>query len=189
MYGPGTAPPQHRPEGRGLVIGLRVLFVVLPVVTLGVCAWGSILRLALALRRPMDWVLLPIVGVLGIGGFILVGVAPDDTGWQSNVGVSGLLVCMLATPAYFLVVDIRGARPARPLPRTAAPVHPPRFPPGPIPGTAPGPIPGAPRIPGTPPYGYGQQPTAPVPPAGPRIHQVRAELDELSDFLRKEEGR
>ena len=28
-----------------------------------------------------------------------------------------------------------------------------------------------------------------TPPSGPRIHQVRAELDELSDFLRKEEGR
>lgn len=36
-----------------------------------------------------------------------------------------------------------------------------------------------------------QPPTAApgTPPAGPRIHQVRAELDELSDYLRKEEGR
>jgi hypothetical protein len=53
--------------------------------------------------------------------------------------------------------------------------------------------------PGRPQYGYppqtpqtpqiGQLPHPSGTPAPPRINQVRAELDELSDFLRKEEGR
>jgi hypothetical protein len=207
MYGPGTAPPQPRPANRGLVIGLRVLFVVLPVVTLGVGAWGSVLRLAVVLRRPLDWLLMPVVAAAGVGGFVLVGVSQDENDWQSNTGAACLLACMVLTPVYFLIVDILGARRARLSPRAGAPMRPnpyaprhtpgpaprpmPGTVPGPIPGAAPGPVPGAPGIPAGPPYGYGQQhrPAAPAQPPGPRIHQVRAELDELSDFLRKEEGR
>jgi hypothetical protein len=204
MYGPGSAPPQPRPAARGLAIGLRVLFVVLPVVTLGTGAWGSMLRLALVLRRPVDWVLMPVVAVIGVGGFILVGISPDDeSSWQINVGVCCLMLCMFATPVYFLIADIRGARAAR-RPQAAGPaqarVHPHPYAPGPtLRAPATGAIPTGPGIPGGPPYGYGQQPAAAsvppappvpsVPPTGPRIHQVRAELDELSDFLRKEEGR
>lgn len=40
------------------------------------------------------------------------------------------------------------------------------------------------RLPAPPPY----PPAAPLPPS-PRIHQVRAELDELSSLLRRQEGR
>ncbi len=48
--------------------------------------------------------------------------------------------------------------------------------------------PGAPAHPSPPPAGpYAPPPDRPQPPQ--RIDRVRAELDELSDYLRKEEGR
>ena len=221
MYGPGTAPPQLRPAGRGAVIALRVLFCVLPVVTMGVAAWGSVLRLALLRRRTLDWALLPVVAALGIGGFVMVGVS-DEESTASNVGVSGIFVCMLAVPIYYLVADILWFSTSRPQPRP--PVYaPPANPyatgpipgptpgpmtggthgpiPGPVPGPVPGPLPGPQAAHGmTGMTGMtGQSPYSsapPVPPqasgAGnehPRIDQVRAELDELSDYLRKEDGR
>lgn len=199
MYGPGIAPTQPRPAGRGKVIGLRVLFAVLPVVTLGVGAWGAVLRLALLLRRPWDWALVPLAGALGVGGFVLVGVGPDDNSWQTNVGTACLLVCMVATPTYFLITDIRHTRPERrPLGAAIPPrpyTHPYGYEPGQIPGGPPGPAgpphAGTPR-PGATPFSFSadrRETATPLPPNGPRMDQVRAELDELSDFLRKEEGR
>ncbi len=197
MYGPGIAPPQPRPAGRGTVIGLRVLFAVLPVVTLGVGAWGSFLRLALLLRRPLDWALVPLAGVVGTGGFMLVGTGRDDNSWQTNVGTACLLVCMAVTPTYFLIMDIRRTRPERgPATAALAPrpyTHPYGYEPGLIPGAAPpatGPGHAGTSIPGPTPFGHDRrEPAPPLPPTGPRIDQVRAELDELSHFLRKEEGR
>jgi hypothetical protein len=195
MYGPGTAPPQPRPT-RWTVIVLRVLFTALPVVTIGVCAFGSVLRLDVAQRRPVDWMLTPIVGALGMAGFVMVGVTDGGNSWPSNTGMTFLLVCALVTPTYFLIMDIRA--PQNPQARPAGPVaaHPYPYAPGPVQGPAPGAVHGhitsAPGVagPGGAFPGYGQQrPAAPTPPAGPRISQVRAELDELSDFLRKEEGR
>lgn len=209
MYGPGTAPP--RPPGKALVIGLRVLFTVLPFVTLGVAAWGSVLRLALMRRRALDWALLPVVTVLGVGGFILVGSSGDDTP-QSNVGAVGIFVCMLGVPVYFLVADILWSSYAADRAAGSAlyggPLPPQPYAAGTLHGAARGPIPGAPATPpatgmagtpGRPQYGYppqtpqtpqiGSPPHPSGTPAPPRINQVRAELDELSDFLRKEEGR
>ncbi|MBM9504992.1 hypothetical protein [Actinacidiphila acididurans] len=188
MYGPGIAPPQPPPARRGTVIGLRVLFAVLPVVTLGTGAWGSVLRLAVVLRRPLDWVLVPLVALIGISGFVMVGTARDERSWQSNLGTSLVLLCMVATPTYFLIMDIRGTRrQSQPAPLPVPPhLYPYGYVPGPIPGAAPG---NGPGISVPPPYGYPQQPPVPPPPTGPRIDQVKAELDELSDYLRKEEGR
>jgi hypothetical protein len=185
MYGPGTAPPQSRPAGRAVVIGLRVLFAVLPVVTVGLGAWGSVLRLAMARRRRLDWALTPVAVAAATGGFVLLVISPGPDAWQSDVGAAVLLACMFLTPVYFLISDIRGTPPRPPSSPTAVP-HPPQpYPPH--------------RIPGAPPYGYGRpgpgapavpaDPMPPAPPAAPRLDQVRAELDELSDFLRKEEGR
>ncbi|MFI1094693.1 hypothetical protein [Streptomyces sp. NPDC020917] len=215
MYGPGTGPPPVRPPHRGAVIGLRVLFTVLPVVTLGVGAWGSVLRLAMLRRQAVDWALLPVVAVFGIGGFVLIGSSSDDSP-QSNVGAVGIFACMLAVPVYYLVADLlwhtRPQQQAMP-PRTANPyaTGPVTGPlPGPLPGPmngplagtghapVPGPISGPPHhgMTGGLPYASGTpapQPTRPpvagTGPAHPRIDQVRAELDELSDYLRKEDGR
>lgn len=204
MYGPGTAPPP--PAKRGAVIGLRVLFTVLPMATLGVGAWGSVLRLALLRRRLVDWLVLPVVVVLGVGGFVLVGVSDEDSA-RSDVGVSGIMLCMVAVPVYFLIADILWFSSAALRAGLPGPALSPLAPPNPyatgsLHGGARGPIPAPPLVPppagvpgagmtGGTPYGYGQAPSTPAAPRTPppRINQVRAELDELSDYLRKEEGR
>lgn len=225
MYGPGIAPPQPRPAGRPAVIWLRVLFTALPVLSIGFLAWGSLLRLAIVRRNPLDWVLMVLDIVAIIVGYTLIGMANDNTdSWQSNVGTLTVLVCMLGTPAYYLVTDIRRkdtppagyGMPAgyppnpyatgygpMPRPMHTGPAH------GGITGTAPlqtqAPVPPHNSVPQNP---MGQNPMHhspvqqnPVPPhtpvpmpsqtpaPAPRIDQVRAELDELSDYLRKEEGR
>lgn len=196
MYGPGTAPPQPRPAGRGAVIALRVLFTVLPVLSLGFLAWGSLLRLAVVRRRPLDWALMVFGIVAVVVGFTLVGLANDDTDtWQSNVGTLTVLACMFGTAAYFLVMDIKG-----PAPRPAAYATPVGYMPpnpyatgyGPVPGPVhsaiPRPAPMQTPMPSRTPMPP-QQPAPPPRQPAPRINQVRAELDELSDYLRKEEGR
>ncbi|MFI0937957.1 hypothetical protein [Streptomyces sp. NPDC021020] len=239
MYGPGITQPPPRPPGRGAVIGLRVLFTALPVLSIGFLAWASPLRLAVLRRNPADWALMVIDIVLIITGYTLIGLAHDNTDtWQSNAGTLTVLVVMFGTPAYFLVTDIRrrpavavgyavpGGYPAQgpyttgyapaaggmtagiPGPHSA-PHHTPVPRPGPHHTPAPHhtPVPnhlsnpGVPHPNGTGPYGtpgpvqatpHTPEPstgTAPVGPQAPRIDQVRAELDELSDYLRKEEGR
>ncbi|MFG3529495.1 hypothetical protein ACGF8B_22460 [Streptomyces sp. NPDC047917] len=73
-----------------------------------------------------------------------------------------------------------------------APVHMPMTAPAPAPAPAPTPVPSPPSLPAQqPPTAPKQQPQpASSPQPHPqRIDQVRAELDELSDYLRKEEGR
>lgn len=96
MYGHGTAPPPPPPTSSGTVIGLRVLFAVLPVVTLAVGAWGSMLRVALLRKRTLDWALTVIVGAVGVGGFVLAGSADDESSWQSNLGVEAVCWCACA---------------------------------------------------------------------------------------------
>ncbi|MFC5156930.1 hypothetical protein ACFPRH_34980 [Streptomyces amakusaensis] len=81
-------------------------------------------------------------------------------------------------------------RPAPESPPPRPPVLPPArpTPPAPSPYTAatPPPVPAAPSPYTAPPQ---RQPTPPPVAGTPRIDQVRAELDELSDYLRKEQGR
>ncbi|SHL98723.1 hypothetical protein [Actinacidiphila paucisporea] len=201
MYGPGIAPPQPRPAGQAAAIWLRVLFTALPVLSIGFLAWGSLLRLALVRRHPLDWALMVFDIVAIIVGYLLIGLAHDNTdSWQSNVGTLTVLVCMFGTPAYFLVMDIRrgNTRPAGYGAPTGYPPNPYASGYGPMPGpvhTGPvhGGIPESTQMPSrtgmpnrTP---MPPQSPAPAQPPAPRINQVRAELDELSDYLRKEEGR
>jgi len=227
MYGPGTAAQPPRPTGGAVVIGLRVLFTALPVVSFGLLAWVSMLRLALVRKRPLDWVMVMVTGAVAGGCFAFFAISQEGDTWQANVGAMLLMLCMLCTAVYFLVMDIRqGGTPlvVRPGPSGYGPAY--GYPPMAGPGVAPGPAAGEPtgarwqeR-----PYGYGQpNPAKPAPAAvrgpgtpipapapaptplqtpaqapavpraapqpPPRINQVRAELDELSDYLRKEEGR
>lgn len=206
MYGPGIAPPQPRPAGRGAVIWLRVLFTALPVLSLGFLAWGSLLRLAVVRRNPLDWALMVADIVAIVVGYVLVGMANNNTdSWQSNAGTLTVLVCMFGSPAYFLVMDIKrpDLRPGgyamptgygMPNPYatgygpTAGPMHG-----GPVhsgitrPAPAHNPMPTQTPMPAQDPMS--SRTPMPTQPPAPRIDQVRAELDELSDYLRKEEGR
>ena len=215
MYGPGQALPPPRPATSGAVIGLRVLFTVLPIVSLGLLAWIPMLWLGFQRKRSFDWLMFAVVAGMAVVAFSCFGFSDDDNDWQANFGGTLLLICMFGTAAYFLIADIRGARtrpgnwpatsgypqanpyvtgPISGGPGATAPRPPQGYPaaqryatppPAPIPGRTPPPAPSTP--PANPPANTPVPPSNP--PTGPRINQVRAELDELSDYLRKEEGR
>lgn len=188
MHAPGI-PPQHghQPTSGG-VVTLRVLFALLPILSCGFLAWGSMLRLAVVTRTTRDWTLLALSCVLSVGWVVLIGLdpTPDTDGWQGNTGAAGTILTGFATCVYFLAADIRHHErralaaqthwyPAQPAPyarpqQAAGPAY--GYPPAQGPAQAPLP----PQVP--------PQPPQPTPP--PRIGQVRAELDELSELLRKQ---
>ncbi|MFE2287916.1 hypothetical protein ACFXDJ_27585 [Streptomyces sp. NPDC059443] len=187
MYGPGI-PPQHGQQpGTGGAVGLRVLFALLPVLSCGFLAWATMLRLALVTRKLRDWWLLGASVAAEFLWVLLSGLdqTPDNNGWQANVGAGGTIATGVAVAVYFLVADIRHhtavrtAPPAPWYPAPPAPYVPRQQPPAygypPAPRQAPAPV---------------AQPApepAPAPaPAPPRIGQVRAELDELSELLRRQ---
>ncbi|MFE4328588.1 hypothetical protein ACFRQM_03795 [Streptomyces sp. NPDC056831] len=219
MYAPGHPPtPPRRVPSRAWTVSMRVLFVVLAVCSFGLLLWSPLLRLAIVRRRTSDWwltgagfvfvcVLLPILGREG----------NDEPTGIDNILIPLLLLAMAAASAYYLVGDIRhyeqltkrdlmgGYAPSAPG-YGYAPTVPMR-----VPAPAPMPVQQSPlrqpmQPPAAPPQQY--QPPQPRPSAHPRpnprpnpqphpqphaqpqrIDQVRAELDELSDYLRKEEGR
>ncbi|MET9962623.1 hypothetical protein ABZ128_26755 [Streptomyces sp. NPDC006326] len=183
MHGPGI-PPQHGPQpSNGGVVALRVLFALLPVLTCGFLAWGTMLRLAVVTRKPRDWWLLAACCTLTVFWIALIDAdkTPDTTGWQSDTGAFGTILTGLAVCAYFLVADIRHhdaaavARTAAWYPQRPAPYVPPQ---------QQGTTPAAYAYPPTPQQAPAPAPAAPATP--PRIGQVRAELDELSELLRKQ---
>ncbi|MFF2406488.1 hypothetical protein [Streptomyces sp. NPDC058092] len=217
MYAPGHPPtPPRRVPSRAWIVSMRVLFVVLPVCSLGLLLWSPLLRLAIVRRRASDWwltgagfvfvcALLPILGRDG----------SDDPSGIDNVLIPLLLVMMVAAPAYYLVGDIRhyeqltkrsvmgGYAPLAPGYGYAATVPAPAPAPAPA-APLPTPIPAAARVqqpPAAPPQPYQQpqprpeahsrpHPRSPHPHTQPqRIDQVRAELDELSDYLRGDQLR
>lgn len=186
MHGPGTPPPHGHQPSTGGVVALRVLFALLPILSCGFLAWGTMLRLALVTRQRRDWWLLAASAVLAVVWPALSGAdpTPDNTGWQANTGAIGTVLTGLSITVYYLVTDIRyhQARKAVPAlgwyPPAASPYAPTQPPPSygypPVPHQTPAPAPR--QVP---------EPAAPTPP--PRIGQVRAELDELSELLRKQQ--
>ncbi|MFE4454287.1 hypothetical protein [Streptomyces sp. NPDC056796] len=213
MHGYGYPPeqqPTRRPSSSTLVT-LRVVFVALALLSCGFLAWAAMLRLAIVTRKRRDWWMFGLVLALNTGLIMYLGSLPEEddvlTDGQAIVMLTWMLVTFVGTVTYYLYTEIRhfgpyGGPPANPY---AAPFA------GPYGGN-----PGAPTFPsggyasratvpdppvaGTPAYGYpsapGQgpgprqgptpPPAAPRPPAPQRLDQVRAELDELSDYLRKE---
>ncbi|SCF87962.1 hypothetical protein [Streptomyces sp. Ncost-T10-10d] len=211
MYAPGHPPtPPRRVPSRAWIVSMRVLFVVLSVCSLGLLLWSPLLRLAIVRRRTSDWwltgagfvfvcVLLPILGRDG----------NDEPTGIDNILILLLLLAMAAASAYYLVGDIRHYEQltkrnlmggyAPPVPGYGyAPTVPMRVPaPAPMPVQQP-PLRQPMQPPAAPPQQYQQpqphpsvhpQPHPQPNPRPQRIDQVRAELDELSDYLRKEEGR
>jgi hypothetical protein len=202
MNGPGPAPPpQLRPPG-GRVIALRVLLLVIGYAGFSLLNWILLLRLALLRRRPVDWVVFGAVGFVLPAAFLsMVSDSEDITGPVDATGTLGFAFLWLFAPVYFLIMDIQIQRHSHKPYATAypyVPQQPPLHAQPPLQRQA-QPQPQPPVQP--PAYGYNpyrDTPTppptpapAPPPPAvpqPPRINQVRAELDELSDLLRKQEG-
>lgn len=205
MHGPGIPPHHgHQPESGG-VVALRVLFTLLPVLSCGFLAWGSLLRLAVVTRKSRDWWLVAAAGVLEVFWLAMIGAdqTPDTTGWQSDFGAIGTLCTGIGACAYFLVADIRyheqlkAARAAGWYPQPASPYAPlqqetrPSYGYPPAPHQLPRQAPHAPQqtpqpVPPTVPQRAPEP--APAPATPPRIGQVRAELDELSELLRRRES-
>ncbi|MFS8200666.1 hypothetical protein ACLVWQ_18520 [Streptomyces sp. CWNU-52B] len=207
MQGHGQAPPATPPPPTGLLVLLRVLFVVMSVCSFGLLGWAMMLRLAIVTRKSLDWGLFVAVFAAESLGLVLIGTEPGEEihtpgGWTGLVLLLGSLVPAIA---YYLAADVRHfhhLRYARPgfaphqQPSPPAYGYPQRspydttvVPNSPLPPMAPTPRP-APRTP--PPNSAPNATPAPPPqrPAPARIDQVRAELDELSDYLRRnEDGR
>jgi hypothetical protein len=195
MQGPGyAAPPPRRPSTGALVL-LRVLFVAVAVGSIGFLAWAAPLRTAIVTRRRGDWwIFAASLGVLALSFSLLATDHTDDFSTpKGNAGMIILLLNMAACVGYYLYADIRHFRPyptgyAHP---GATTVHGPYGYPQPAPYMTPGTVP-QPAVP-QPPLVQPSVPVTPVPPppqrpAPARIDEVRAELDELSDYLRRRDG-
>ncbi|MGW2469625.1 hypothetical protein [Streptomyces bauhiniae] len=191
MHGQGQPPPAR---SAGTVITLRVLMAACSVLSCGVFACVPLFRVAFLRGRWYDWLASWISLVLSVGCFVMIGELPEDDPW-SDVAVIAILFVALGAAVHFLVADVRFhnkataqagyASPHGQMPPVAygypqpaslytdTPVQllPPHRPEHPAPHTIP------------------PQPSTPPRPAPARIDQVRAELDELSDYLRRQDGK
>ncbi|MGX1914431.1 hypothetical protein ACWIID_37270 [Streptomyces phaeochromogenes] len=205
MQGHGQAQPVKPPPSTGLLVFLRVFFVVISVCSFGLLGWTMMLRLALVTRKSLDWGLFVATLAAEILGLVLLGTEPGEEihtvgGWLGLALLFGSLVVVIA---YYLSADIRhfhqlsyatagyaqhqqAPSPVYGYPQQQSPYNAATGPHTPVPPMAPIPQPATPQ-PGTPTPTPPPQPQRPAP---ARIDQVRAELDELSDYLRKhEDGR
>ncbi|MFD5145106.1 hypothetical protein [Streptomyces sp. NPDC058401] len=206
MHGPGTPPPHGHQPTTGGVVALRVLFALLPILSCGFLAWGTMLRLALVTRKSRDWWLLGASVGVEVLSLALIGADPsaDASGPQGNAGAFGTLLNGLVVCIYYLVADIRHFEALKAGPAAAGWYPPPASPYVP-PQQQTGPAYGYPPAAQTAPQQQRQQPqqhqqpqqpphrpqqpapeSAPAPTPPPRIGQVRAELDELSELLRRQ---
>ncbi|WP_225822305.1 hypothetical protein [Streptomyces naphthomycinicus] len=190
-----------QPPHTAWLVFLRVLFVTLALLTIGLLTSAMMLRLAAVTRRSLDWGLFVAVLAADILSITLLAVEGGDEVHTPGgyVGMLLLLVTLVAAIAYYLTADIRHfwlqqqayeaqrpapaygyPAPAAPYIATTVPTLPTGAPPA-GPHTPP-PMPHTP-VPQPPPVSPPPQRPAPA-----RIDQVRAELDELSDYLRKQDG-
>ncbi|MFB7588242.1 hypothetical protein [Streptomyces sp. NPDC056169] len=190
MYGPPQAPqPSPTPPGpaSGGLIALRVLFVALPLLSCGFLAWAPMLRLAILTGKVRDWVFCGLTFVVATALFVYMGVTgeKESSDLEAFVGVGTILALGAGSIAYYLVGEIRhhDRRRAMPLP---GPVPPPYRPLGYVYGPDGAPVTTTPSGGPAPYICAPPAPAQPQPPTAPRIDQVRAELDELSDLLRKD---
>ncbi|MEU8603290.1 hypothetical protein [Streptomyces parvulus] len=177
MHGHGYTQPAKQPPSPGYLVSLRVLFVTLSVLSCGFLTWVMLLRLAVVTRRSVDWGLFVAVLATDILSVVLIGTEPGEE-IHTTGGYTGLVLLLgtlVAVIAYYIAADVRHFQQQR------------------YGGYAPAPGYGYPQQP-APPYTATTVPqqTAPPPPnhAPPpaRIDQVRAELDELSDYLRRHDS-
>ncbi|WP_406450930.1 hypothetical protein OG782_14405 [Streptomyces sp. NBC_00876] len=196
MYAPGYPPTApRRVPSRAWIVSMRVLFTVLSVFSCGMLLWAPLMRLAIVRRRALDWWLTGLAFAFVVVELMVLGRDGSDADAHGIdfVLIPLLLLAMVAAPTHYLVADIRhyAQLTFRNTGGTTVPqgygyaaALPPQNP-GP-------PQPAPPQTYPPQQYQQPQPPTQQQPHPAPhpqRIDQVRAELDELSDYLRKEEGR
>ncbi|MFI1419441.1 hypothetical protein ACH4VX_15845 [Streptomyces sp. NPDC020731] len=200
MYGHGAAPPT---PSAAMVITQRVLYAAAGVLCCGLLACVPLFRVAFLRGRLLDWAAAWVSIPLSIACLAVVGSLPESD-YRTDVALAAVLILGASAAAYYLTVDIRLHRRPHPYagqmppPSHATTMHGPgtHAPYGyPQQGSpyAPTPVP-QPQAPHTP-VPHTPAPPTPVPPpqspqhpAPARIDQVRAELDELSDYLRRQDG-
>ncbi|MFD7956956.1 hypothetical protein ACFV4X_26120 [Streptomyces ardesiacus] len=182
MYGNSAGPPPSR--GAATVITLRVLYAAAGFLTCGLLACVPLFRVAVLRGRWYDWTAAWVSLPLSIACLAVVGSLPE-TDHRTDAALAAALLLGAAATAHFLVLDIRlhaapRAFTGHPRPPVHAPVAGPHQGPAHPAGFHP-PHPAAPH-----PHPYAPPPYHPAPAP---LDQVRAELDELSDYLRRHEGR
>lgn len=198
MYGHGAAPP---PPSGASVITQRVLYAAAGVLCCGLLACVPLFRIAFLRGRTLDWAVAWVCIPLTIACVAVAGSLPESD-FRTDLAVFVMLLSGAAASAYYLIVDIlhhrRLGRPyaTRPAPSPHAttmqapgPQAPFGFPQQAASPYAPTPVP-QPQAPHTPvpPTSVPPQPGQAQRPGPARIDQVRAELDELSDYLRRQDG-
>ncbi|MEV0845381.1 hypothetical protein AB0J21_05730 [Streptomyces sp. NPDC049954] len=197
--GPGPVPPRSRRPSTAALAVERTGLTLVSLCALGFLSWISLLRAASVTRRRAGWFALWCSVACAVLGTVFVAADPGSDeieGWQGNVGMVLLLLNAFAGTAYYLYSDIRyRATAASPPGLVGVSAHAPGHYPAPgtyAPAAPAGPYaPTAHGFPARPASGYPQPLPAPVPLSAPypgRIDQVRAELDELSAYLRAEEA-
>ncbi|GGN92885.1 hypothetical protein GCM10011579_091210 [Streptomyces albiflavescens] len=194
MQGHGYAPPPPKRPSTGALVVLRVIFVAVPILSIGFLAWVAPLRAAIVTHRRADWWIFGgSLVVLGISfAYLSTDHTDDFSSPNGNVGMIILLLNAAACVGHYLYADIRHYHRLYPMvylpPQAPAANYVYPQPPSPYAATHP-------QTPVTPPAPapHTPAPHTPVPPppqrpAPARIDQVRAELDELSDYLRKRDG-
>ncbi|MFJ4964451.1 hypothetical protein ACIP6P_18730 [Streptomyces sp. NPDC088729] len=185
MHGHGHQPQQPEPRPSAAVrVTVRVVVVLLTVLSCGFLGWVAMLRLAILTREVRDWLLLVVVAAFNGRLFLYFADLPADPedmeSREALIGLGALAALVTGVLAYYLYAEIRhfaDARPAAAAPAAAG------HPPAPAsPYHLPAPQPQHPN-----PYAAPTPPPTSMP-TPPRLDQVRAELDELSAYLRKEGG-
>ncbi len=199
MYGPGAPPPIRR---ESTVITLRVLFAAAGLLTCGFLACVPLFRVAMLRGRWFNWAAAWVSLPLAIVCFAVVGTV-EESDAKGDIALAIVMILGALASVYFLVMDIRSVDSQRRQYAGYAPAQPPAvpsgygYPPPPYAHTQTGMRPPAPHTPIPQPQAPAPQPPVPhgpVPPPPPqrpapaRIDQVRAELDELSDYLRKHDS-
>ncbi|MET9151105.1 hypothetical protein ABZX82_07530 [Streptomyces griseoflavus] len=203
MYGHGAAPP---PPSGASVTTQRVLYAAAGILCCGMLACVPLFRVAFLRGRTIDWATAWVSIPLALACGAVAGSLPESD-YRTDIAVFAMLLLGAAATAYYLVVDIRlhhRRRNPHPAPMPPSPhattVHAPGhhtpygypqqtspYAPTSVPQPQPPhtPVPGPPHTPVPP---QPPQPQPPQRPAPARIDQVRAELDELSDYLRRQDG-
>ncbi|MFB7291211.1 hypothetical protein [Actinacidiphila glaucinigra] len=192
--GPGPVPPYPPAQSKATATTLRAIFLAITAISCGFLSCLPLLHLAVRRRRAMDWVFFWTGTAVSIASFATIGTLSDENPW-TDVALLTVIALVPLVGVHYLVADLALARaegaPGYPSYATTVPYPPPHQPAPPHPQADYNPYRATPPAPTPPPPPAPQAhvpPQPPAPPHQPRINQVRAELDELSDLLRKQEG-